>query len=235
MTSGRKYLALCSLAAVLALAACDPGPTMPADMDPVFSKGQGGGRVVDPTATWLIPLADAGLALRSDGLHDDGTHSVYADGVCGVSATIYATQQRSNSGDATIQTNTSGNGNKACSRLFTVAYPDGITEEVRSFNNLRNLQNTTTVIPVGAEVKRLLILNPGVMEASTRCGRLLFGTGDNPLNGAGSDSVLVERLDARTWRVRSDGDDNLAWCQNTGELFSMPVDFLVVASRDLPE
>jgi hypothetical protein len=136
-------------------------------------------------------------------------------------------------GDAVIQTNEAGRG-KTCSRSFTLKFPDGYTEQVRSFNNLRKLQNTTTVIPIGTTVKRQLIINPGAMNATSRCGRVLFGIGDSG-NGVGSDSVLVARLNGRTWQVTSNGDRNLAWCQNTGELFAMPVDLVIVASYDLPQ
>ncbi|HUF49469.1 MAG TPA: hypothetical protein VMN60_01465 [Longimicrobiales bacterium] len=233
MTFARNCRTLCGLATVVILAACSPDSSTPTAMEPSFSKG--GSTQTDPTATWLLPLADDGLAFKSDGQYSDGTNSVYANGVCNVDAKIFATTQKSNSGDAVIQTNAAGKG-KSCERSFTLRYPDGHPDDtVRSFNNLRNLQNTTNIIAVGETVKRLLILNPGAMKVSSRCDRLMFGVGDNPDNGAGSDSVLVTRLDARTWRVRSNGGDNLAWCQKTGELFAMPVDFQVVASYDLPQ
>lgn len=233
MNVGRTHLSLCRLGVFLALAACSPDNPAPEFMAPEFSQARSGPSPVDPTASWLLPISDAGLAFQSDGLYSDGTYSVYQDGVCNVSATIFATTQKSNSGDAVIQSSPASKG-KACNRTFTLRYPDGFQETVNSFNNLRNLQNTEYVIPVGSTARRVLILNPGAIQASSRCGRLLFGVGDNPLNGAGSDSVLVTRLSARSWRVQSDGESNLAWCQNTGELFAMPVDFRVVASYDLP-
>lgn len=218
-----------SILAGSALIACSPEPTAPVSLDLRLAKSASGS--TDPGASWKLPLAAAGLALRSDGQFSDGTYSVYANGVCNVSATIFATTQKSNSGDATIQTNGPGKG-KSCARTFNVLYPDGFSETVPSFNNLRKLQNTTTIIPLGATVKRQLILNPGVMGAS-RCDRLLFGIGDSG-NGVGSDSVLVTRVNARTWQVQSDGEHNLAWCQKTEELFVMPVNLVIVADRDLP-
>lgn len=151
----------------------------------------------------MLPLADAGLALTSDGQYGDGTYSVYANGVCGVTGTIFATTQKSNTGDAVIQTNSSTRG-KSCSRTFTLRYPGGFTEAVPSFNNLRALQNTTTIIPIGATVKRLLILNPGAIVTGSRCDRLLFGVGDNPDNGAGSDSARA----TRAWRHSADHSES---------------------------
>jgi hypothetical protein len=224
----RNQIAVCGLAAVLLVAACSSDSSLPNDIEPSFAKST---TTTNPTATWKLPLADSDLALTSDRGFSDGTYSVYANGVCNVETVIFATGT-TDSGDATIRTNAPTKRN-ACSRSFTLKYPDGITETVRSFNNQRKLQNTTTIIPLGATVKRQLILNPSVFTSTSRCDRLLFGTGDQG-NGVGSDSVLVTRLTARTWRVQSDGVRNLAWCQKTGGFFAMPVDFVIEASRDLP-
>jgi hypothetical protein len=40
----------------------------------------------------------------------------------------------------------------------------------------------------------------------------------------------VTRLDAQTWQVQSHPDSNLAYCENTGELYAMPVSLTIVAS-----
>jgi hypothetical protein len=224
-----NHIAVCGLAAALSVAACSSDSSLPHDIDPSFAKG--GTTATNPTATWKLPLADSDLALTSDRQFGDGTYSVYANGVCNVETVIFATGT-TDSGDATVRTNAPTK-RGSCSRSFTLKYPDGITETVRSFNNLRKLQNTTTIIPFGVTVKRQLILNPGAFGSASRCDRLLFGTGDQG-NGVGSDSVLVTRLTARTWRVRSDGERNLAWCQKTNGFFTMPVDFVIEASRDLP-
>jgi len=208
-------------ALLLVLAACDRSPAAPGA--PEFA-GRGGPS--DPTATWRIPLADAALALRSDGLYSDGTSSVYADGVCGVSAKIFATTAYSNSGDATIQTS-EPRGNK-CGRRFTFRYPDGVTESAAAFNNLLRLQNTTYSIPVGTTVARRLLLGGG-----PRCGRLMFGP--NGTVSPGTDSVLVTRVDASTWQVASQAAPNdRALCENTGEIYEMPVSFTVQSSTPLP-
>ena len=61
---------------------------------------------------------------------------------------------------------------------------------------------------------------------------MLFGP-----NGAvspGSDSLSVTRIDAQTWQVQSHPDSNLAYCENTGELYAMPVSFVIVSSAVLP-
>jgi hypothetical protein len=183
----------------------------------------------DPTATWKIPLADAGLGFASDGLKGDGTYSVYANGVCGVTGKIFATASGSNTGDATIQTSKVKN----CTRRFTLRYPDA-SESVLSFNNLLQLENTQFSIPVGTHLNRRLIVNPGAITNNpSRCGRLLFGV--NGTVGPGSDSVTVTRIDASTWQVQSQAaPNNHAYCENNGQLYPMPVSFIVVSSSPVP-
>jgi hypothetical protein len=210
------------MTALLLVAACGEeaptAPTAPSNVDlPAPSA-----RASDPTATWTIPAPDGVLGLSSDG------QGAYANGVCGVSAKLFATTAGSNSGDATIQTAKGKN----CTRRFTLRYPDGATESVLSFNNLLQLQNTTYSIPVGSTAKRRLILNPGAIASNpSRCGRLLFGP--NGLVGVGSDSVNVTRTSASSWQVQSAGS-NLAYCEANGALYAMPVSFTVTSSVPLP-
>jgi hypothetical protein len=189
-------------------------------------------KVTDPTATWLIPMDDASLSLQSDHLSSDGLYSEYVDHVCNIETTIFATQAASNSGDATINTGSGGN----CSRHFVIRYPDGTSESLRSFNNVRDLENTGYQIPIGETAERLLVLNPGTLAHNpSRCGSIRFGLGTLGDMGIGSDSVLVTRVDASTWHVYSQpAPANLASCTNTGELYPMTVDFLIVSSRPLP-
>jgi hypothetical protein len=218
---------------ILAAAACGDQVTNPSALSSASIRNSHGGPV-DPLDTWKIPLADAGLALRSDHAYSDGTYSSYTSGVCNVSGTIFATTAGSNSGDATIQTSNATKGK--CGRQFTIVYPDGFTETVISFNNLNNLQNTTYSIPVGATVMRRLVVNPGVLANNpSRCGRLHFGVGPLGDRGIGSDSVAVTRISANTWQVQSQPAPNdKAQCENNGQLYEMPVSFVVVSSYPLP-
>ena len=77
----------------------------------------------------------------------------------------------------------------------------------------------------------ILTLDPSAHGA---CGRLLFGVGSQGA-GVGSDSIRVTRsVDGATWHIQSDvyadgTPKNLALCENTGVLYHMPVDFLIVA------
>lgn len=215
-----------ALALVLLMSACGEQVTDPTAGAGVMAKKGGPGGPSDPTATWKIPLAGAGLALQSDGEQGDGTSSLYAHGTCAVSTRIFATTAGSNSGDATIQLGTP-NGRK-CGRLFRISYPGGDTDEVAAFANLNQLQSTTFSIPVGNTALRRLILNPG----TATCGRVIFGA--NGTVGAGSDSVQVTRVDASTWQVESQVGADLAWCENTGQTYSAPVSFIISSSTPLP-
>lgn len=223
--------------ALLTVIGCMAEPTASELDTALLSKGKGGGGSSgpsDPTATWLIP-DNGGLSFRSDGQYSADGISTYANGVCGVSAKIFATTEYSHSGDATISMD-APKGKNGCGRRVTLVYPDNVTETVRSFNNLRVLQNTDLIIPVDSTVKRTLGIAPaGFSNNPSRCDRLLFGQGGQG-NGVGSDSVLVTRLDARTWRVQSNlSSTKLAWCEKLNTLFEMTVDFTIVASEDLPE
>jgi hypothetical protein len=219
------------LIAVAVLAACSAEtPTATLVQREAHKKPGGGGGTSDPATTWLLPLEAGELAFRSDGQYASNGYSTYAHGVCSVTGKLFL----NGSGDATIQTDV-GKGKNPCTRTFTVTYPDGVTETFRSFNNLRVLQTTSTVIPVGSQALRTLAINPGVLTNNpSRCGRLLFGEG-NQGGGAGSDSVVVTRISADTWEVESQAaPNNRALCEDTGELYPMPVRFRLVSSVDLP-
>ena len=181
--------------------------------------------LADPTVTWMLPLADAGLALKSDRKFADasGTYSVYSDGVCTVTTWVEMAANDPFPGFGHISMN--ANARSTCARSFTLRYPDGTTE-VQGGATQRDLENLTSIIAPGETRPRTLAILPGA--AKSRCGRTLFGQGSQGA-GVGSDSVLVTRVDVRTWHLRSNGGRNLALCENTNELFHMPVDFLIVA------
>jgi hypothetical protein len=191
----------------------------------VMSRGGKGGIgielfkvVLDQTSDWLLPLADADLDFRSDRRNATDGYSVYADGDCGVTSHIFL----GGSGDATANSGSS----KKCPRTFSARYPDGLVETFTSFANVRKLAAPS--IPLGHTQKRTFAINPGTHRNNpNRCGRLLFGVGDQG-NGVGSDSVLVTRLDARTWEIRTqDPPDNKALCESNGEIYPMRVHFKV--------
>jgi hypothetical protein len=188
----------------------------------LFSKP--GSEAPDPTVTWKLPLNDAALAFRSDHQFGDGTYSSYANGVCGVTTWVEMASTDPFPGFAHVSL---GRG-KGCMRTLTLVYPDGRVETAQGNSVQRNLEDPQMPIARGATVKRTLAISLGT-PGSTRCGRLLFGEGSQGA-GVGSDSVLVTRSqDGATWHIQSNGGANLALCENTNELFAMPVDFQIVA------
>lgn len=226
--------AVCFLVAASVVACRDATvPVLPRALSP---EGAEAGKVsgpTDPTATWYIPLSDAALNVRSDHLNGNGTSSVYANGVCNVSTTIFATVQGSNSGDATLSTGTGGG---RCSRHISVVFPDGTSEVDGTFMNLREIENTVYSIPIGGTVLRQLHVGTDQTPSSnSRCGGLVFGYGVANNIAAGSDSVSVTRIDASTWHAYSQAaPHNLAYCKNDGQLYPMNIDITVVSSRALP-
>ena len=190
--------------------------------------------VGDPKATFLYPLADASLNVRSDGLFSDGTYSVYANGVCGVVSKIYATTEQSNTGDATMGTYQPRTKDRTCAtypRRIRIIFPDGFTETTHTGTNLRFVENSTSSIPVGATVKRAL--HVGVGE-SVRCEGLVWSANrtGTPVPG---DSVLVTRLAEDRWHVQSQPyPNNRAYCWPNGPAYNMTVELTVVSSRPLP-
>jgi hypothetical protein len=85
-------------------------------------------------------------------------------------------------------------------------------------------------------VRRRLVVDTGVLPNNTsRCGKLHFGVGPLGDRGVGSDSVAVTRINASTWQVQSQPAPNdRALCENNGQLYEMPVSFVVVSSYPLP-
>lgn len=215
-----------TLLALTALAACSESPT--SSLRDVEARAGKTPAQVDPTATWKFPLSDAGFAVQSDHLYSDGVNSVYANGVCNLGTTIFVT----GSGDATLNTGT----NNKCARRFRFVYPDGVSETLPIFANLRWISNGTYTIPIGTTVARQLHMgSESISNVASRCGGMVWGYGVANDVAAGTDSVLVTRVDASTWHVVSQpAPHNLALCKNTGALYAMPVDFTVVSSRALP-
>jgi len=207
----RANLSLVTL--LLLVAACSDTATTPSEVNTA------GARASDPTPTWTFPSDEAGLGFASD-----GQGLIYANGSCGVSTRLFSTSAGSGSGDATIQT---GKG-KNCSRKFKLLIPGGSYETVQSFNNLLALESSVLgiSIPVGTSQLRRLIVSPGaIVNNPSTCGRVIFG--DNGNVGAGTDKLEVTRGSAGSWDVHSQVGHNLALCENTGAIYSVPAHFTI--------
>ena len=231
----RPYRLTLAVLAVVPLTACsDQSPTRPAlRADAPLAARSTTNHTSDPTATWELPLADAGLSIKSDGKYSDGTYSLYANGTCGVSTSLLY----SGSGDNTISFPYPKS--KSCGRTWTVAYPDGYSETLAYAGGVQVLENATYSIPIGNTVLRHFRFGTNVRTLGDptggRCSQgLVFGpNGANP--APGSDSVMVTRVDASTWEVQSQPapNDN-AYCVDNGQLYEMQVHFVIVSSNPLP-
>jgi hypothetical protein len=186
------------------------------------------------TSTWLFPIADAGLSMRSDHQFSDGTYSSYTPGVCSFTSTLFTTGSGDNVIGFTYPPKRGG-----CGRTWTLRYPDGYTETLAYHGSLQILESPTYSIPIGTTVLRHMRFAADQHTSHNpvpgRCDLgLVFGpNGANP--ALGSDSVQVTRVDASTWHVQSRAAPNdHAFCIDNGQLYEMQVDFIIVASQPLP-
>jgi len=216
-----------SLIAAGVLTACNE-PRSPAGLSQYDATPRFAQSVADPTATIKLPLADAGLSLKSDGKFGDGTYSLYADGVCGITGTIFV----GGSGDEVVDGSNPSAKDRKCiyyPRKVTVLYPDGIAEVISGpLMSVSELENQTYLIPIGSTGTRHF----HVRTNTTRCDGVHWGS---PVGG---DSVLVTRTAADTWHVQTQPypNDNAACKRSTGNtlLGHMPIDLWIVSSQALP-
>ena len=193
----RKSLSVAALAlASLATACSEPAAPIFAPDTPLYGKPTGEGGTSNPNTTWRLPVNATGLGLVSDGRFAVNGYSEYEHGVCGVSGTIFV---GTGSGDATLQTNNPKNKTNTCAvRTMTVVYPagdpvypNGGTETMLVFLNLRNILNDATDIPIGGRVLRILSLNPTQTE---RCDAWRWSDETHNNTVHTGDKVWVERL-----------------------------------------
>ncbi|CAN5819848.1 hypothetical protein BH23GEM9_BH23GEM9_15750 [soil metagenome] len=198
------------LATAAAIGACGTDTIAPFDGEPAFNKG--GPKQPAPSYAWTIP--SSGFGLRNDGGGD------YVNGHCSVTTALY---------DGNLNIQMDAPKRNGCSRTVTVNYGSGtpVQETLRVFMSGRSFgtvaDNTTAL--------RTFAINPNFVNQPSRCGRLLFGTGDNGA-GAGSDQVSVTR-NGNEWHVRSQDDGNggkltKVWCENEPDNWlNIEVDFRI--------
>lgn len=200
----RRTVPLIVFAAGLTACGVSDSPLMPLTEEALLAKNSG---PTDPTATFTF---DAGLGVQHDG------NPEYANGVCGVTAKIFATEAASNSGDATMQTNNPRAKDRNCTqRTLTIVYDANDSETGPVFMNVREIHNTNVQIPVDGFAYRMLRVNVG-----SRCDGLEWA------------AVKVTRVAANEWLVESEGDHQ-ALCRATTAVYTIPVRFTIVSSRDL--
>lgn len=245
----RSPLAPALIAVLASCTAPDSSPTALHPASPAFA----GGKVSNPTATFVL-ANDAAYLLNGDGLslEPDGG-SRYANGDCGVSTVIYALS--GGSGDATL---TMGPGGR-CPRKVRIAYAsinaDGSTTTegslaTASFLNVRKLQVAASggtpadAIPIGGDATRTFAFDDG----GTKCGTsgtaaIVFAPVLNDGTVTNADFVQVHRDAADSWTVTTPPDEtdlgghivhhDRAYCKGNGKLYHMPVHFTIKSSVPL--
>lgn len=184
----------------------------------------------DPNAEFLLPLDATGLGVSSDGQYVSGDQSVYAYGVCGVTAKIFATTAASNSGDATMQTDNPAYKDHRCAsypRKLLIDYGDGTTPQWSTvFVNLNDLQrdnDTADQIPIGTSRLRSLHI------WENRCTTLTWAAKQKDGTITDADSVIVSRMSDDTWVVSTQPAPNdKAYCKADGLLYHIPVRLTIV-------
>jgi len=244
----RIHSPLVAAAALATLAGCTAPDSSPPALPPT-SAAFAGGKVSNPTATFVL-ANDGAYLLRGDSLSlelDGGSR--YANGDCNVSTVIYALS--GGSGDATL---TMGNGGR-CPRKIRISYAsingDGSTTSegsvtTASFLNVRKLQVATpsNAIPIGGDDTRTFAFDDG----GTKCGTsgtaaIAFVPVLNDGTVTHADFVQVHRDAADTWTVTTlpdelDVDGNVvhhdrAYCKGNGKLYHMPLHFTIKSSTPL--
>jgi hypothetical protein len=242
---------LAAVAVLAALASCtapDSSPTALHPTTPAFA----GGKVSNPTATFVL-ANDPAYLLRGDGLSTDPDGgSRYGNGDCAVSTVIYAIA--GGSGDATL---TMGHGK--CTRNVRIAYAsinaDGSTTSegsltTDSFLNVRKLEvaasgsTPASAIPVGGEETRTFAFSDGGAKCGTGgTGAIAFDPVLYDGTVTNADFVQVHRDAADSWTVSTlpDGVDvdghvvhhDKAYCRGNGKLYHMPLHFTIKSSVPL--
>lgn len=206
-------------------------PSAPASSSPIPTARYASGTVSNPTATVKLPLSDSGLSVKSDRAFSDGTYSSYANGVCGITATIFL----SGSGDMVMDGGNPKYADRKCAyypRKATVVYPDGSSDLVSGVEMVvSNLETASFFIPVGSSALKHF----HVRTSSAKCDGVHWGS------VSGGDSVIVTRTAANTWHVTTQAypNDQAACKLISGTtttwtvLGHMPVDLWIVSSRNL--
>jgi hypothetical protein len=198
-----------ALAVAATVAACGTDATAPFDGDPTFNKGG----AQQPAASYVWTIPSSGFGLASDGGGD------YVSGACGVTTALY-------NGNLNIQMDAARR--NACSRAVKVVYGSGTPaqETIRVFMSGRDFASVVENRPE----TRTFAINSNLVSQPSRCGRVLFGVGEQGA-GAGSDPLLVTRT-GNAWHVRSQDDGNggkltRAWCENENAILDIEVSFTI--------
>ena len=171
-------------------------------------------------ATFSLPLPTSAASIRGDGLFPVGLSSAYSNGVCGVTATVFAPNPTQ---DAVVQTDNPQAGDQKCAAYSRTVVPRSVIVDygVKRDSGPVTL-NVHDLGSVSGTGLRFLGLALG---GATICEKVQFG------GPAGGDMVWVTRTSATTWHVYSQAAPaNTATCVTTAGNTVLPntnVDFTV--------
>ena len=207
-------------AIILVAAACGESPAVRS----AAPEGADLGKLpTNRAATFLMPAPSSSLSVRGDGLFPVGTGSSYKDGVCGVTATIFAPNPTQ---DAVMQTDNPQAADKTCAPYGKSARPRNVTVDFG--DGTESLPGTLNVHDLGTVTGTSLRFFGLALRGGSRCDKLQFG---GPFGG---DSVWVTQTSATSWHVYSQAaPHNTAACSSTSGgsavtvYANMNVDFVV--------
>jgi hypothetical protein len=143
-------------------------------------------------ATFSFPLATSAASIRGDGLFASGLISAYSNGVCGVTATVFAPNPTQ---DAVLQTDNPQAGDRKCVAYSRTVVPRSV---IVDYGVQRDSSPVTlNVHDLGSVSGTSLRFLGLALSGPTICEKVQFG------GPAGGDMVWVTRTSATTWHIYS--------------------------------
>ena len=171
-------------------------------------------------ATFILPSPGSPLSIRGDGLFAVSSGSAYTNGVCGVTATVFAPNPTR---DAVLQTDNPQAGDRKCGSYSRTTVPRYVVvdygTQADSSPVTLNVHDLGSVSGTGLRFLGL------ALSGSPICEKVQFG------GPAGGDMVWVTQINATRWHVYSQAAPaNTVACLTaigTTLLQDMKVDFTV--------
>ncbi len=181
---------------------------------------------------FIVTEADPSADFTMDntlGVRSDSYSPTYRLGVCGVNTHIFLAN---GGGDGFMQTDNPRFRDNRCAaypRKLVIDYGDGVTAAGGTGINVNSLSTALFTIPVGTSAMR------GLNIADARCGGLRWKARLQEGLIVPADSVIVTRVDATTFTVRTQPPpNNRAYCIGLKRSFNISAGFTIVASRPFP-
>jgi hypothetical protein len=209
-------LAFVAVAALLC--ACGDHPSVrPIDPTDALLARSG---TTNAAATFALPLPTSATSIRGDGLFVVGVSSAYSNGVCGVTATVFAPNPTQ---DGVLQTDNPQAGDRKCAAYSRTVVPRPVVVDYGAQQDRSSV--TLNVHDLGSVSGSSLRFLGLALSGATICEKVQFG------GPAGGDMVWVTRTSPTTLHVYSQAAPaNTAMCVTAAGntvLQGMNVDFTV--------